>query len=771
MQSKAYVPSGIFGGAPESTAVARKIFFHLFSFGAGFCLAQSNAFENYSPFGLAFTAALPAEFTVMGAIGSAAGYLVSKTGNMPLRYLAALTVATAVSYAVKRMKKISMQGVLLGLCSLMALLLTGIAVSFAEGLTLSDVVMYGAESLMAGGCTYVFHACFSVLPRGSLSAAAQWEKVCIAASLSIVLMGFSGAAVFGFAPARVAAGLIILFAANLRREAGGAVMGACMGVSMALLPQQSFLAAAYPAAGLLAGAFAAGGRFAQAAAFALTSGVVSVAVRGETDIVATLVETAAATVIFVLIPENKIKALKTRLFPVKEEPPEGVRGALLMRLDVASAAMNDVSDCVEKVTENLQTMTAGDVSTVYSSVQSSVCRQCGLRSYCWDKNFNDTINVFNDMVYLLRDEGVLDREKLAPHFVKRCIRLSMLAETMRAEYEKFTASVTAGRSINRVRSIVSDQFCAVADMLSELSEEFSLAHRFDREAAVRVEAALGSNGIEARQVSCIVDPFGRMNIEAYCKKTDKKISAAALTQDVSAASGRQVLPSGVTLIGEEELITFTERAEYTVQMGAAQYSASEDEPCGDAYEYFGDGRGRQIMVISDGMGTGSRAAVDGAMAAGLLSKLIRAGFGFDSSLKIVNSALLVKSAEESFATLDIVCLDLFSGKADFLKAGAPATFVRCKGKASVTERASLPAGILRETEFARSTATLGQGDIILMVSDGVINGSWDWILSELELWHSGTAGELAEHIAKEAVRRRMEQRADDITVIAAIIDK
>ena len=224
-------------------------------------------------------------------------------------------------------------------------------------------------------------------------------------------------------------------------------------------------------------------------------------------------------------------------------------------------------------------------------------------------------------------------------------------------------------------------------------------------------------------------------------------------------------------MGANELITFSERAVYTVDVGACQFPSSENSPCGDAYECFSDGRGREIMVISDGMGTGRRAAIDGNMASGLLSQLIKAGFGFDCSLKIVNSALLLKSEEESFATLDIVCLDLFTGKAQMFKAGAPATFVRRKGKGAKTEKPSLPAGILREVEFAKTEIVLGEGDIILMVSDGAVNGGDEWILSELELWREGTASELAEHIASQAKMRRPGIRPDDVTVTAAIIGK
>ena len=47
------------------------------------------------------------------------------------------------------------------------------------------------------------------------------------------------------------------------------------------------------------------------------------------------------------------------------------------------------------------------------------------------------------------------------------------------------------------------------------------------------------------------------------------------------------------------------------------------------YKYFYDGKGHFIMILSDGMGTGGRAAVDGAMASGLMARLLKAGFGYD----------------------------------------------------------------------------------------------------------------------------------------------
>ena len=58
-----------------------------------------------------------------------------------------------------------------------------------------------------------------------------------------------------------------------------------------------------------------------------------------------------------------------------------------------------------------------------------------------------------------------------------------------------------------------------------------------------------------------------------------------------------------------------------------------------------------LPFISDGMGTGGRAAVDGAMASNIMGILVKAGLGFDCALKIVNSAMQVKSGEESFGNI------------------------------------------------------------------------------------------------------------------------
>ena len=210
----------------------------------------------------------------------------------------------------------------------------------------------------------------------------------------------------------------------------------------------------------------------------------------------------------------------------------------------------------------------------------------------------------------------------------------------------------------------------------------------------------------------------------------------------------------------------SERALYDVRIGTAQHISGKGRLCGDCLNYFTDGLGRTVALISDGMGTGGRAAVDGSMAEGIMTKLIKAGIGFDSALQIVNSALMVKSEDESLATMDIVCIDLFSGIAELMKAGAAATYLR---KGSVVERIdfpSLPIGILTDVKLIHKTVHLSDDDWLLMVSDGAISSGDSWITDVLKQWKGTNPQELANLIITESVSNQTDGYDDDVTAIA-----
>ncbi len=64
-----------------------------------------------------------------------------------------------------------------------------------------------------------------------------------------------------------------------------------------------------------------------------------------------------------------------------------------------------------------------------------------------------------------------------------------------------------------MREIMSDQMNGIADMLSELSDEFKTAQSYDTALAARLAESLSAVDVHADECCCFSDKYGRMTVE------------------------------------------------------------------------------------------------------------------------------------------------------------------------------------------------------------------------------------------------------------------
>lgn len=323
---------------------------------------------------------------------------------------------------------------------------------------------------------------------------------------------------------------------------------------------------------------------------------------------------------------------------------------------------------------------------------------------------------------------------------------------------------------NQIRMVASDQFGSIAGMLEDLAFEFDDAEMFDGSASSKIRTLLGENEIYPSSISVVEDKFGRIRVEILIDGASVGIDNEKIGKEIGKICSRYFDYGRVTNFKNEVMLTYNERPSYKLEIGFAQHSA-DGKLCGDTVKVLNDNKGHTILIISDGMGKGSRAALDGAMGAGLLSKLINAGFGFDSALKIVNSALLVKSNDESLATLDVASIDLFTGKCEIFKAGAPASYIVKGEKITKCELSSMPAGILRGIEFAKRTAVISPDDEIVLLSDGITDLGDEWLESVLFSLGDMEVQASADYILASALEERKGEKLDDMSVIFARMER
>ena len=179
-----------------------------------------------------------------------------------------------------------------------------------------------------------------------------------------------------------------------------------------------------------------------------------------------------------------------------------------------------------------------------------------------------------------------------------------------------------------------------------------------------------------------------------------------------------------------------------------------------------------FLLLCDGMGSGAGAKRESAQAGKLVENFLRAGMGPGEAVETVSSALALRGEDGGSTTIDLLSLDLFSGRCCVHKQGAAPTYLRRGHQVRCAVGVSLPAGIVTG-QAARPDVHKFRGeagDWLVMVTDGILCGREDQWLRQLVADYAGDSpSELAQRILRES--RALCQGEDDGTVLAARLDK
>lgn len=126
-----------------------------------------------------------------------------------------------------------------------------------------------------------------------------------------------------------------------------------------------------------------------------------------------------------------------------------------------------------------------------------------------------------------------------------------------------------------------------------------------------------------------------------------------------------------------------------------------------------------LLILSDGMGSGAAAHRESLCAAQMYGELISIGFNEEDAVRSINEVLYSQNADELYATLDAVRVDLSTGEATILKQSAPPAFIIRAGRVRALYAEAPPLGILKETSVGLKRTRLIAGDTLVLMTDGL----------------------------------------------------
>lgn len=741
---------------------------HIIFFIIGFASTKASVKGLMIPFGISFAAGCGRTFFPSISAGVFFGYFFPAVGSNGFRYITALFAVVAIKTMMFPYKKICKNPLFLGFITLLATAVTNVVTISSSP---ADTALYICESVLSASGAYFV----CIADRGlnkSIAGLSNEETTSVLITISIIISGLMGVTVFSVRLGVILGILLILISSKFGGIQAGTVSGIAISVAAVMSGEHIDIALAYALSGLAAGIFSTLGKYVESAAV-LISFIICRTLSGfNSSAYIALAENISASVIFFAIPKSMFSTISKYFAPFpKTNEKSGIKNGIHIRLNMAAEALKEVSKTTEKVSKELSRINTPSFSEILTKIEDDACIGCNNRKFCWETHRKATAYAIKEITKELRNSGSNDDRDLMD-LKGRCYRFSKVYSATVKRYGEYACALDCETRIDEVRDVVCSQLYGISDMLYDLSNDFSKGENANLSLANKIAGALRNLDITAEETFAKTDKYGRTSVMIKIKKNPELvINKRNIMKLCSLVCELQFDVPTVSKTDDYIYIMLTEHANLKVEIGVDNISANKDRISGDAYNFFNDGSGHVVMVLSDGMGTGGRAAVDGAMASGLMSELIKAGFGYSCALKLLNSSMLFKSSDESLATLDIASIDLFSGETTLYKAGAAPSIIKQNGRCGKAESTSLPVGILSDVSFDTATVKLKDRDIVLLMSDGALTDGTEWIKSEVKSFKNGSAQKLAELICQSAGKRQQNNTRDDITVMAAIIQK
>ncbi len=316
------------------------------------------------------------------------------------------------------------------------------------------------------------------------------------------------------------------------------------------------------------------------------------------------------------------------------------------------------------------------------------------------------------------------------------------------------------------------QYVSLADSLRDAAQDFSQKITFDEDTEAEVMDCLTDFNLEVIGAAVIKDCDGRMRIEAKIKPAaNLERSKDKLIEKVSQATGMTFDDLTIDNVGNGCRLIFIESQPIIIKYAKQQRIKGGETVSGDKITAFRTGNGKYVIFLSDGMGSGEEAAADSHLACATVQKILRSGLSSDMALRALNTVFMLKDREEAVTTLDFSIIDLESGATEIIKAGAAPTYIKNGNDIIKIKSGSVPAGVLDKLYFDRNMIKLGQGSILLMISDGMISdGDDDYIIDHLKNFEGQDPELLLSEIIEAALLRK-DALSDDMSAAICILEE
>lgn len=410
---------------------------------------------------------------------------------------------------------------------------------------------------------------------------------------------------------------------------------------------------------------------------------------------------------------------------------------------------------------------SGEISVARLSekVLESCCNLCPRKHSCEECLGGSLEALVAELVSSAIERGKASILDTPPFLSANCSRLNTLIEATNSAVA-LTVRRLKKEDGNRVlKDVMGRQMGGVGEVLKDLSTDLGVPVKYDGKTERKLISELNYKNVAATDAIL----FGeRERLELTLRLSKEYEDYPYLTVLVSKILGVKMeetrreasVLGGVTVF-------YGVAPRFAVSYGEYGLPLIDDDKSGDAVEAVKISKNKIMLLLADGMGSGENAYEASRLAVSLIENFYKAGFSSQSVL-YSSGRLLSLKGEEDFNAIDLALVDLNDATVDFIKLGGREGYVKSGSNVDVVPCGSLPLGIVDEIAPVVTRRKLADGDMFVIVSDGVSDIlDREKLEAVLTATDSVNPGVIAESVVKNAVS--LGGKHDDMTCLVGRI--
>ena len=657
----------------------------------------------------------------------------------------------------------------------------------------------------------IFKSSISVIKDSKTKKAFAIEEV-IGTSLliAIAVAAFKDLSIFGYSIRNILSVLIVLILGWQNGVLVGATSGVTIGVVIAIIQRgDPIQIAAFAISGMIAGLLNKVGKIGVIVGFLLGNIILSYAANGNTHSVIMVQEILIAAIGLLAMPKNIKINIEDFVSDIKYLP-KAPDNRLEQKEDMVYK-LNNVSDAISEMANTYKEAAAtvleeneveyGKNKEIFvTELENNISDLKD--NVLYDDLVDEESPIIDDIFKLLTEKSEISQKELLKIFENHNNYIlgfddSEISHKLMDEIDKMVKAINASYRVSKINFIwkkkmvenkeaMVNQLDGISKTISNLAENITSQNSTNKENDEKEELLniLEQKKVDVKELNIKKEKDGKIEIGIYISPCEDYNSKELEIEECLSDKIKQVITKFYKQEFDVQIVDcsiqkandicyfrYISKNKFRLQIGLAKATKDGSPVSGDTTLKMKLEDGKQVIAISDGMGSGPNARKSSRIAVQMLKRLLKSGFNKETSLDMINSSMCLNSEDDSYATLDIAIFDLYEGNVEFIKNGASPTYIKDRRFVDIIKNITLPAGILNNIELKISDREIDENEILVMCSDGIVESNAEyenkelWLKHLLEQMETENVQKMADIILSEAIDNNYGTPKDDMTVI------